>query len=52
MVYHILKDGTRVNDIKGRVVRYEEARPLYNLVQKINSNLNNNNTYGIKEVRV
>lgn len=48
MVYHILKDGTRVKDINGRIVRYEEAKPLYNLVQKINSK----NTYGVKEVRV
>lgn len=31
-VIHILRDGTRVNDITGRVVRVEDAEPLYRLV--------------------
>lgn len=28
-VFHILKDGSRVDDITGRVVRPEDAEPLY-----------------------
>lgn len=40
-VIHILKDGTVVKDITGRVVRLQDAVPLYNLIQKIN----NSNTY-------
>lgn len=38
MVYHILKDGTSVEDIKGRVITVEDAKPVYNLICKINSN--------------
>ena len=35
-VHHILKDGTTVDDIAGKVVRPEDAGPLYQLIHKIN----------------
>lgn len=40
-VIHILKDGTIVKDITGRVVQRSDVLPLYTLIQKINSG----NTY-------
>lgn len=40
-VIHILKDGTIVKDITGRVVQRSDVLPLYTLIQKINSS----NTY-------
>lgn len=36
MVYHILKDGTVTKDITGRIVKIEDAEPLYNLMTSIN----------------
>lgn len=36
MVIHILKDGSVVEDITGHVVRIEDARPLYDLIDSIN----------------
>lgn len=36
MVYHILKDGTVTKDITGRIVKIEDAEPLYNLMSSIN----------------
>lgn len=47
-VYHILKDGSRPTDITGRVVRLEDATPLYQLLHSINrtrSQANRKNTY-------
>lgn len=35
-VVHILKDGSRVKDITGHVVRMADARPLYDLIDCIN----------------
>lgn len=35
-VVHILRDGSVVKDITGHVVRMEDARPLYNLIDRIN----------------
>lgn len=35
-VIHILKDGSRVVDITGHVVRVEDAGPLYQLIDSIN----------------
>ena len=35
-VVHILKDGSVVNDITGHVVRVEDAKPLYQLIDSIN----------------
>lgn len=36
-VIHILKDGSRVKDISGLVVGIEDARPIYQLLQSINT---------------
>lgn len=35
-VIHILKDGTRLDDISGHVVRMEDAEELYRLIGSIN----------------
>ena len=35
-IVHILKDGSVVKDITGRVVRIEDASPLYQLITNIN----------------
>lgn len=35
-VIHILSDGSRVEDITGRVVQVKDAETLYNLVASIN----------------
>lgn len=37
-VVHILKDGSVVNDIAGKVVKFEDASILYQLINNINSN--------------
>lgn len=36
-VIHILNNGTIVDDIKDHVVRFEDATPLYNLIDNINN---------------
>jgi hypothetical protein len=36
MVYHILKDGSVVKDITGKVVKVKDAEAVYNLISKIN----------------
>lgn len=36
-VIHILKDGSEVENITGRVVRIDDADTLYSLIRKINS---------------
>lgn len=36
-VIHILKDGSEVKDITGRVVKMEDAGTLYSLIREINS---------------
>lgn len=36
-VIHILKDGSEVDDITGRVVKMDDARMLYSLIYEINS---------------
>ena len=38
MVIHIMKDGKRLKDITGHIVKMEDAEPLYNLITKINKN--------------
>lgn len=35
-VKHILKDGTVLNDISGKVVRIADAKQVYVLIDKIN----------------
>lgn len=44
-VIHILKDGSRVEDITGHVVKMEDAGTLYNLIREINSKPNNQNIH-------
>lgn len=36
-VVHILKDGSIVKDISGRVVRLEDAGAIYQLIHNINA---------------
>ena len=36
MVIHILKDGSKVQDINGHIVRVEEVKSVYNLIDSIN----------------
>lgn len=35
MIYHVLKDGTRVDSIEGRVIKAEEFRQLYETIRRI-----------------
>ena len=35
-VHHVLKDGTRVEDISGHVVRLKDAESVYSLISKMN----------------
>lgn len=41
-VIHILKDGSRVDSIKGHVVKIADAEPLYQLLHSINRKSGNN----------
>lgn len=36
MVINILRDGTRLDDLAGHVVRVQEAEAAYDLMDKIN----------------
>jgi len=36
MIVHILKDGTRLTDISGHVVKLKDAKAVYDLMDKIN----------------
>lgn len=35
-IHHVLKDGTRLDDISGHVVRVQDAETVYNLIAKMN----------------
>ena len=35
-VIHILKDGSRIDDITGHVVKMEDAETLYKMIRDIN----------------
>ena len=35
-IIHILKDGTRVDDIRGHAVKITAAAPLYELIHSMN----------------
>lgn len=37
MVYHILKDGSRIDTVKGHVVRMGDAEPVYRLIHSLNT---------------
>lgn len=43
-VIHILKDGSTVTDISGRVVKVEDAGAIYQLFNNINSGRMRSNT--------
>lgn len=52
-VHHILKDGSRVPDIRGHVVRIADAEPLYRFIHSINQKSGETlDTYHKSEVRV
>lgn len=36
MVIHILKDGTRLDDIAGHIVRIRDAETVYKLMDELN----------------
>lgn len=36
MIYHVMKDGSVRTDIKGHIVPIEDARPLYELIHRMN----------------
>ena len=36
MIIHILKDGTRVEDLTGHIVRIRDAEVVYKLMDSIN----------------
>lgn len=36
MVYHVLKDGSRTTNITGYIVKLEDAKPIYGLMDAIN----------------
>lgn len=36
MVIHVLKDGTVLDDITGHVVKMEDAKVVYEILDKIN----------------
>lgn len=40
-VTHILKDGTRLDDITGHVVRYEDCPEVYHLLAEIGRRIAN-----------
>lgn len=37
-VYHVLKDGTKVETVRGHVVKRADAEAVYALVETINRN--------------
>lgn len=51
-VIHILKDGRRLTDISGHVVRVEDASPLYQFLHSINrkksTKINNDFKNGVR----
>lgn len=36
VIHHVLKDGTRTDDITGHVVKVQDAESVYTLITKIN----------------
>lgn len=35
MVTHILKDGTKLTDLKGHIIRREDAEMVYQMVERL-----------------
>ena len=52
MVIHILKDGSVVKDITGRVVRMEDASTVYQLIDRINRERSSKCIHNKQEVKV
>ena len=52
-VFHILRDGSQVDDITGHVVKMEDAEELYRFLYSVNLKGSKKSTYGLvkKEVR-
>lgn len=50
MVIHILKDGTRAEDITGHIIRFEDSASLYHLIHKINHSVTVREKERTKEV--
>ena len=44
MVIHILSDGSVVDDISGRIIQVEDARPIYDLIDRIGREGSESNT--------
>lgn len=40
MIIHILSDGTETSDIKGHLVKREEAETVYRVIEKMRSGAN------------
>ena len=40
MIHHILKDGTEVTDISGKVIEVKQFEVLYQVVNRINERVN------------
>lgn len=36
MIYHYLKDGSRIDSIDGYIVKYEQKKELYKRLYKLN----------------
>lgn len=34
-VFHVLKDGTQVSDVNGRVVKYDDSPAVYEILRTI-----------------
>ena len=45
MVKHVLKDGTTVDDITGRIVKVQDAKALYTLMLTISENPKRSRAY-------
>ena len=41
-VHHVLKDGTKVDDVAGRVIKAEEYTVLYEVINRINEGRSKN----------
>ena len=52
MIYHYLKDGSRIDSIDGYIVKYEQKKELYKRLYKLNKRRKKekNNEYGKSKV--
>ena len=46
MVIHILKDGTRIDDLTGHVIRQEDAKGIRAIIEEIERRINGNQLSG------